>query len=161
MLVAGCQYWTHGLLEQPIECHWKTMTWNPFFYKTTLNFWKSFDAQALLLQQLSGLHLIHVIKDMYESHFLLWKNVKTRWGVSWILGHDSSITQDYQQRMKYMQCSQNCKEDEDHCGCRSGWHSRELHTLDPACSDAWGIQLTCFRIPWCLVTKISRASLKI
>lgn len=77
---------------------------------------------------------------MYESHFLLWKNLKTRWVVSWILRHGCSITQSYQQRVKYMWCSQKCEEDGDKCGCRSGWHSRELHAVGPVYSDAWDIQ---------------------
>lgn len=46
----------HSLIEEPMECHWKIMALNPFFCKTTLNFWKNFDTQALLLQQLSVLH---------------------------------------------------------------------------------------------------------
>lgn len=60
--------------------------------------------------------------------------------MSWILRHGCSITQSYQQRVKYMWCSQKCEEDGDKCGCRSGWHSRELHAVGRVYSDAWDIQ---------------------
>lgn len=55
--VTGCQYWRRVLLEEPNECHWSIMSVNPpFIFKATLKFWKSFDIQTLLLQQLGVLH---------------------------------------------------------------------------------------------------------